>query len=114
MKKLIFLISAAFLFYSCKKDMFSPSVSLANDNPNSAPQYYPETLKWIWIEGDTLFPDTLVMKLRYPLMISAHSTADYDFNYPIWNYTYFFFVGPIPENEYKISFINSVNAKQAT
>lgn len=91
MKKHLFLAALAVGVLSCKKETLSTSqnkISSFNLNTSSDPRIG-TIIKWKCFGGDTLFTDTLKMKLE-SISLKPKKNVEYytfSFNQPIWTNT---------------------------
>lgn len=88
--KLVFGI-IAIAFIACRKENFSASqnktsaITLSiNEDPRIG-----TIIKWRCVGGDTLFNDTLKLKLESVSLSGSKKQEQYfyTFNYPVWNYS---------------------------
>lgn len=88
--KPIFLCICMFYFIACHKQGASPETRVASQSPNITDPRIGTLMKWKCIGGDTIFNDTLIMKLQ-TITINLQNKEElfYSFNKPIWSYTNF-------------------------
>lgn len=99
MKKTVFLFIIAVLFCACGKDSIAPDITIFPQQQPPTKEYYPQTLKWLFVGGDTLFKDTLVMTRKYSEHEMTETSSElYELNFPVWQTTDVFFIGKVHRN----------------
>ncbi|MBP7809391.1 MAG: hypothetical protein KA163_08865 [Bacteroidia bacterium] len=117
MKKIFFLLfSAAFLF-ACEKNSISPQVNIFGPpKPEPVKEYYPEKIKLLFVSGDTLFKDTLILTLQSApqIMNEPYSTASYSLPFPVWYNYQVSFAKKLSDYLWPICFGNPNQTKSVT